>query len=124
MFQAQISIHDFDIICLSETFLNSDYSLDDPRLNDGYDILRCDHPSDTKRGGVCVYFKDFLNLKRRDDISTLDECIICEIKVGNAKYFLSCMYRTPSQSEQQLADFCLNFENICQNISDESPLCS
>ena len=29
------------------------------------------------------------------------------------------MHRIPSQSEQQLADFCLNFENICQNISDE-----
>ena len=24
---------------------------------DGYDLVRADHPNNTKRGGVCVYYK-------------------------------------------------------------------
>ena len=24
---------------------------------DGYKVIRADHPSNTKRGGVCIYYK-------------------------------------------------------------------
>ena len=50
-----------DIICLSETFLDSSYSSDDPRLHlSGYSLIRADHPRDLKRGGVCIYYKEHL----------------------------------------------------------------
>ena len=43
-------IRKFDIFCLSETFLDSSISDDDPRLAiDGYRIIRCDQPSNTKK---------------------------------------------------------------------------
>ena len=54
------SIHNFDIIFLSETFLNSSYEIDSHVLNiPNYTLVRADHPSDSKRGGVCVYYKSF-----------------------------------------------------------------
>ena len=55
----------FDILCLSETYLNSSISTEEkPVIIDGYKLLSADHPSDTKRGGVCFYhncFQMFLN---------------------------------------------------------------
>ena len=45
--------HNIDVICLSETFLNTSYSSNDTRLHlHDYSLIRADHPSDLKRGGV------------------------------------------------------------------------
>ena len=53
LIEAFISTHDFDILCLSETFLDSTIDLNDENTNiDGYSILRADHPSNNKRAGV------------------------------------------------------------------------
>ena len=57
LLSAFISVHKLDIICLSETYLNSETSPDDDNLEiPGYNIIRKDHPSNTKRGRVCVYY--------------------------------------------------------------------
>ena len=41
---AYISVHKFDIICLSQTYLNSEASPDDDNLEiPGYSIIRNDH---------------------------------------------------------------------------------
>ena len=54
--EAYAITHNIDIICLSETFLDSSYSSDDQRLQlSGYSLIRADHPRDLKRGGVCVF---------------------------------------------------------------------
>ena len=47
---------DFDIICLTETLLDSSIDNDDDdRISiPGYNLLRTDHPSNTKRGGVYI----------------------------------------------------------------------
>ena len=45
----------FYIVCLSETFLDSTKT--DGDVN-GYSLLRADHPSNIKRGGVSIYFKE------------------------------------------------------------------
>ena len=29
-------------------------------LLEGYNLIRSDHPSNTKRGGVCIYYKESL----------------------------------------------------------------
>ena len=57
---AYISIHKFELICISETFLNSDTAFDDDSSKiEGYNIVRSDHPSNSnsRRGGVCIYYK-------------------------------------------------------------------
>ena len=58
------SIHKFDIICLSEMYLNSKTLSNDENLNvPGYNLIRTDHLSNTNRGGVCIYFKESLLLR-------------------------------------------------------------
>ena len=55
---AFISVHKLDVICLSGT------STDDDNLEiPGYNIISKDHPSNTKHGGVCVYYKNILPFK-------------------------------------------------------------
>ena len=50
------SLHSFSIICLSETYLDSSILHHDPNLEvQEYDLIRPDHPSYVKRGGVCIY---------------------------------------------------------------------
>ena len=55
LLKAYISVHKFDIVCLSETYLDSTVPLDDVNLViSGYNLIRSDHPSNTKLGGVCL----------------------------------------------------------------------
>ena len=62
LLRAYVSVHKFNIICLSETYLDS--SIDDESLEiSGYYLIRSDHPSNKKRGGICIYYKNFLPLK-------------------------------------------------------------
>ncbi len=48
----------FDVVALSETMLNSTVSNQDIEI-EGFsnEIYRNDHPSDSKMGGVCLYFR-------------------------------------------------------------------
>ena len=56
LLSAYNTLHKFDVICISETYL--DKSADNDALSiDGYNIIRADHPHNQKRGGVCIYFK-------------------------------------------------------------------
>ena len=67
--------HKFDIICLSETYLNSETLSNDENLNiPGYNLIRAGNLSNTKRGGICIYFKESL-LLRLYNISYLNECM-------------------------------------------------
>ena len=121
--EAYNAIHNFDIICISETFLDSDYLSDDPRLSlQGYAMIKSDHPSNTKRGGVCMYYKDHLPLVVRTDLMLIDECIVGEIKYKSSKCFISCFYRSPNQTVEEVNNFISGFEQICSSIALEHPL--
>ena len=70
-----ILFNKLDVICLSETSLDSSISNDDDDLEiPGYDLYRADYPSKTKRGGVCIYYRNSLPLKILG-IQYLHECI-------------------------------------------------
>ena len=63
LLRAYLSTHRFDVICLSETYLDSDTSHEDANLEIvGYTLIRADHPSNTKRGGTCLYYRNSLAL--------------------------------------------------------------
>ena len=58
------TIHQYDVICTSEIFLDSSVPLDNHNLSiQGYSLIWADHPDNVKRGGVCLYFKENLTLK-------------------------------------------------------------
>ena len=59
MIQAYITDQNFDLGFLSETFLNSFIQNDDHKLKiDGCNLIRSDHGSDSKKGGVYIYSKE------------------------------------------------------------------
>ena len=65
--KAYNSIHKFDIICLSETYIDSNILPNYSNLEiPGYDLVRSDHLSNKKRGSVCVYYKSYLPLRNID----------------------------------------------------------
>ena len=70
--QSHALFYNIDIIFLSETFLDLSIETNNPKLNiPGYTLLWSDHPSNIKRGGVCMFYKDYLPVIRRDDLCTL-----------------------------------------------------
>ena len=62
--KAYLSIHKFDIVFLSKKYLDYSFPLHDVNLEiQGYELVRSDHPSQHKRGGVCINFRNYLPLK-------------------------------------------------------------
>ena len=115
----------FDIICLSEAFLNSSLDSEDDRLKiEGYNLIRSDHPSGSKKGGVCVYYKEHIPLVRRDDLCTLSNCFVTEIRLQNEKCFLTCLYQSPSQIQHKFENFCTNLDTLVDHMNNELPMCS
>ena len=105
--------------------MNSSIQSDDDIIKtDGYNLIRSDHPSDSKRCGVCIYYKEHIPLIKRDDLCTLDNCLVTEIRSQNEKCFFSCIYRSPSQNRDEFENFCLKFDLLLNKINDEFPLCS
>ena len=93
-----MSVHKFDIICLSETYLDSTVPLDNDNLViSGYNLIRSDHPSNPKRGGVCLYYKNYLPL-RVLNISYLKQCLNFKLQIGDKSGTFIALYRSPSQS--------------------------
>ena len=61
--EAFITAQNFDIRSLSETFSDSSTEIKDTQTNiNGYSLLQTDHSSNTKRGGVGMYHKDYIFL--------------------------------------------------------------
>ena len=83
LLRVYLAFHKFDIIWLSEIYLNSSNSRDDETLEiSGYNLVRSDHPLHSKRGGVCIYYKNYLYLQIIN-VNYLSECINFEIIIGN-----------------------------------------
>ena len=86
--QAFNLVHKFDILCTSETHLDSSVSKDDNALSiEGYSIIRTDHLSNTNRGGVCIYYNDKISVRQMSNIN-LPECLACEIVIGKKKEYV------------------------------------
>ena len=122
LLKAYVAVHEFDIICLSETYFDSSISFDDMNLEiSGYKLIRSDHPSNSKRGGVGIYYnKNFLPL-RVCDISLLDEYINFELKIVDKLCRFVALYRSPSQTRDGFLSFPQNFELTLEKLSESNP---
>ena len=77
--------HKFDMIYLSETFLDSSIPTNDEKLNmKGYKLIRVDNLSDSKKGSVGIYYKKFLAV-RPVEIKNLNEFVIFEVSIKNKR---------------------------------------
>ena len=99
LLKAYIAIHKFDIIYLSETYLDSSTTSDDDNLEiSGYNLIRSNHPSNNKRGGVCIYYKNFLPL-RILSIQYLLEGINFELNIGGKILVVTLFLYTDLQAK-------------------------
>lgn len=109
LLKAFITAQNSDFICLSETFLDSSIDISDTRLNlNGYSLLGADHPSNIKSCVVCMYYKDHLPLIRRTDLSNCHKCLLTEITVSKEMRFLTSLYWSLSQNDDELETLCSN----------------
>ena len=75
----------------------------------GYNLIRSDHRSNNKLGGICIYYKHFLPL-RILNVQYLQECINFEIKIGDKLCNFISLYRSSSQTLEDIETFYKNFE--------------
>ena len=81
LLQAYMAVHKFDVICISETYLDSSIPSNDSNLEIlGYTLICSDHSSNNKRGGFCIYYKRSLPL-RILNVQYLQESICFELKI-------------------------------------------
>ena len=107
---AYIAVYKFNIICISETYFDTSITSDDGNLEIlGYNLIQSDHPSNSKRGGVCIYYKSALPL-RVLDIYYLQESISFELKIGDILCNFISLYRSPSPTKDKFETFSENLE--------------
>ena len=124
LLKTYIKLHEFDIICLSETYLDSTAPNNDDKLQiSGYTLIRSDHPSNTKRGGVCIYYKSSL-LLRVINIGYLHEYLSFELQIGDKICEFVALYKSPSQSQDNFETFADNFEMTLEFLAQKNPFLS
>ena len=116
MLQTYNIVHKYDVICITESYLDSSVPLDNNSLSlNGYNLTRANHPDDVKRGGVCMYYKENLFL-RIISFSYFDQRLLCKITCQNLKG-----YRSPCQSCNEFEDFLFNFGKLINQIKQLKP---
>ena len=54
-------------------------------------------------------------------LNTFRECLICELKIGNKKCFITVLYRSPSQLLEEFERFKNSCVNKILNIDNSNP---
>ena len=85
-------------------------------------MMRADHPSNTKTGRLCLYYKEHLRIIWRDDISNLKECLVTEITVKNERCLLRCSYRSSSHNREQFQSLRDSLDILMNNINSLNSL--
>ena len=121
LLRAYLVFHKFDIICPSERYFNSSTPPDDDTLQiSGYNLVRSDHPFNSKCGRVCIYYKNYLTL-RIISVNYLSECINFEITIGNKICNFITLYRSPSQNQDDFLAFKDNLEINLETLAQRNP---
>ena len=113
----------YDFICISETYLDLTISSDNNNLNiSRYNLIRADHPSNSKGGGVCIYYKESLVVQSLNKIG-LPERPICKVCLGkkNRLHIDVVTYRSPSQTCLEFKKFLTNFDTLLQKLKNLNP---
>ena len=101
--------------------LDPSVSVDDTILSlPGYNLVRSDHPSNIKRGCVCLYYEENLSLSSIN-VPFLFQCVLCEVILQSHKGCVIVIYRSPSQSIVGFDEFLSNFGNLLNFVEGLKP---
>ena len=111
-----ISVHKFDIICLSETYINSEIPSDDENLEiAGYNlVVKITHL-------IVNVVESLFTIKAHSYFDYLQELISFELKIGGKCCKFSCLYRLPSQTQDEFETFLKNFKLTLDKIHENNP---
>ena len=70
------------------------------------------------REGFSIYYKEYISLICEPNLT---QCLVCELKIGNKKCFITVIYRSPSQSLEDFEKFKNGWENTILNINNSNP---
>ena len=112
-------IYNYDPLGIVESSLENSIDQEGRALK-GYTLIACNHPLNMTGVGVGLYIKESLPKKHRIDMTTLSECIGCEIYLERKKYFF-VLYRGPSQNQEEFEGFMNKLELILSKMSTEEP---
>ena len=109
----------FDIICLTETWLDDRTPNNNLSLTQ-YNLYRRDRVGDN-HGGICMYVKQNIYSRRRQDLELPNiECVWVEISAHNKKYLIGTFYRPPNSTNDVLLSIedliALSYDTNIQNI--------
>ena len=94
LLEACNTVHKYDFICNNETYFDFWVESDDDDLRiNGYKLIQLDNHLNTKRGGVCIYYKESLVVEMIN-ISYLQECLLCEDMIDNIRGYIALIYRS------------------------------
>ena len=121
LLEAYNAIHHYNLIYALERDLDSLISNDEKDISiKGYSLVRADHSSNTKRGGVCIYYKESLGV-RIIDIPNLTESILCQITINNKTGYVLAVYRFSSQSSDDFENFLSTSDQVITDMSLSNP---
>ena len=75
--------------------------------------MRSDHPSNSKRGGACIYYKETYIPFRVINVNYLNECIRFELNIGEKLCSFISLYRSPIQTQDEFDTFT---DNLLLNL--------
>ena len=81
LIEAYNSVFNYDLMAISDTRPDRFISNEDIQIEGFYcDVFSNDHPSNTRiPGGVCLYYKENIPIRRRNGLEILQETIVTEI---------------------------------------------
>ncbi|MCG8092843.1 MAG: endonuclease/exonuclease/phosphatase family protein [Candidatus Thiodiazotropha endolucinida] len=93
----EVELQNFDVICITETWLDQRTSDEDLNLN-GYKLFRRDRLGENY-GGICVYVRNNTYSCRRNDLELPNiECIWIELRINGKKQLIGTFYRPPNST--------------------------
>ena len=99
LWKAYVTVQKFDMICLSETYLDSSTVFDNDNLEIlDYNLVCSDHPFINKCGGVCIY-SSFKSLPYKSFGR------MYKLKIGDKLSRFVALYRSTSQTQDNFCHF-------------------
>ena len=101
LLEAYIAVLKFDIVCISQTYLDSSRRYDDGNLEiTGYNLITILPSMEYKGGSFCICYKNLLSL-RVLSIYYFQECFNFRLKIGEKLCNSISLYRSPSQTQDE-----------------------
>ena len=121
LLRAYISLYNFDVVYIWQTYLDSTRALDDKNLEIArYNLLRTGQASNSKRSGVCVSLKSSLAL-RLIDVHYRQEYLVFKILIYEKLSNFISLYRSTSQYSDSFGEFADNLQLSLDKISNQNP---